>query len=327
MPDIESQRFLHSPIVFIEPTNRCNLRCVMCPSNREMERSRGNVSEEEFRQVIDQIADEKPFLNFWGWGEPLLHPEIFSMIQYAAEKGIKVRVSSNIEPLPDSHIESLLSTGLFMLMIPLDGISKASHEVYRIGSHVEIVKRKIQLLAAKKHELGQELPYLTVLTLATKQAIPEMDEIVKFCQQANVDALMIKFPNLWRTQKSGQQVHDLYDQFISDDTEYSRYQQSTATEEVVACSGSCPFIDKNGVILWNGDVTVCCYDHDGRFSFGNINDPGGYEAVLESQARHEAWEHMGDRSLPICQSCDATGPRSKVIFFNPKIHQADFEFL
>ena len=71
------------------------------------------------------------------------------MIQYAAEKGIKVRVSSNIEPLPDSHIESLLSTGLFMLMIPLDGISKASHEVYRIGSHVEIVKRKIQLLAAK----------------------------------------------------------------------------------------------------------------------------------------------------------------------------------
>ena len=42
-----------------------------------MERSRGNVSEEEFRQVIDQIADEKPFLNFWGWGEPLLHPEIF----------------------------------------------------------------------------------------------------------------------------------------------------------------------------------------------------------------------------------------------------------
>ena len=144
-----------------------------------------------------------------------------------------------------------------------------------------------------------------------------MDEIVKFCQQANVDALMIKFPNLWRTQKTDQQVHDLYHQFISEDTEYSRYQPPTVTEEVVVYSGSCPFIDKNGVILWNGDITVCCYDHDGKFSFGNINDPGGYEAVLESQARHEAWEHMGDRSLPICQSCDATGLAQK-LFFNPK---------
>ena len=36
----------------------------------------------------------------------------------------------------------------------------------------------------------------------------------------------------------------------------------------------CKFlVDDNGVILWNGDVTVCCVDYDGLGIYGNIMDP------------------------------------------------------
>lgn len=326
MPERESAQFLNSPIVFLEPTNRCNLRCVMCPSNREMERQRGNLSEETFQQLVNELAGEQPFLNFWGWGEPILHPKIFPMIRYASDRGIKVRVSSNIEPLPDSQVETLLTSGLFMLMVPLDGISSASHESYRIGSHVDRVKYKIQLIAAQKRALNREQPYLTVLTLATKQAIPEIDQVISFCRESGVDALMIKFPNLWRTRKSDQEALALYRQFIAEESDYSRYQQSTS-QEIVGHSGPCPFLDKNGAILWNGEVTTCCYDHEGSYSFGNINDPGGYQGVLESEAKQKRWETMEKRQLPICQSCDATGPRSHLIMFNTHLTQADFEFL
>lgn len=326
MPEKESSQFLSSPIVFLEPTNRCNLRCVMCPSNKEMERQRGNLSEEIFQQVVNEVAGEQPFLNFWGWGEPTLHPRIFPMIRYASERGIKVRVSSNIEPLPDSQVETLLTSGLFMLMVPLDGISPMSHETYRVGSHVDRVKYKIQLIATRKRELSRQQPYLTVLTLATKQALPEINQVINFCRESGVDALMIKFPNLWRTRKSNQEALDLYHQFIAEESEYSRYQQLTP-QEIVSHPGSCPFLNKNGAILWDGRVTTCCYDHEGSYSFGNINDPGGYRAVLESEAKQERWEAMKERQLPICESCDATGPRSHLIMFNPDLNQTDFEFL
>lgn len=318
---------LNSPILFIEPTNKCNLRCAACPSNREMERKKGWLDPNIFQNLIDEVEGESPFLNFWGWGESILHPEIFGMIRYAADHNVKVRMSSNIEPLKDRNIEQLVRSGLHMLLVPIDGFSQEAHSAYRIGGNVDIVKDKIHKISEMKRNLSKSLPYLVILTLATKQAISEMDEIIRFAHEANVDALMIKYPNLWRSKKNDDEVSRLYDQFISEDPQFSRYRLVDGGIELAGKDGPCPFLDKNGTILLNGDVTTCCYDHDGRYKVGNITDEGGYRGVLDSDNRKNMWTLMERKALDICKFCDASGPRTQIVIYNDQLQQSDFDHL
>ena len=57
-------------------------------------------------------------------------------------------------------------------------------------------------------------------------------------------------------------------------------------------------------VLWNGDVTLCCLDHDGQLKVGNVYD-SSIETVIQSDAAKRLRASMlGDYPLPsICQTC------------------------
>ena len=63
-----------------------------------------------------------------------------------------------------------------------------------------------------------------------------------------------------------------------------------------------PFTDVG--VLWNGDVTLCCLDHDGELKVGNVRN-SSIETVIRSDAAKKLRASMfGDYPLPsICQTC------------------------
>ena len=83
-----------------------------------------------------------------GWGEPLLHPDIFKMISYAKSLGAKVSVITN-GILLGNKMEQILASGLDSLAIgiyTLKGKSKILDDVKRLreearsrGSRLEIL--------------------------------------------------------------------------------------------------------------------------------------------------------------------------------------------
>ena len=51
--------------IAIEPTTACNLGCPECPSGlKQFTRATGNLKEEFFQNVIDQVAKETYYLTF-----------------------------------------------------------------------------------------------------------------------------------------------------------------------------------------------------------------------------------------------------------------------
>jgi radical SAM protein with 4Fe4S-binding SPASM domain len=72
------------------------------------------------------------------------------------------------------------------------------------------------------------------------------------------------------------------------------------TRQTSYCSH--PFTDVG--VLWNGDVTLCCLDHDGELKVGNVRD-SSMETVIQSDAAQKLRASMlGDYPLPsICQTC------------------------
>ena len=80
----------------IEPTNRCNEKCVFCPRNEsDYDVLLGKMSLEQFKDILRQIPTLTDF-QINGLGEPLLHQDIFEMIRYAADKGINISMNSNV---------------------------------------------------------------------------------------------------------------------------------------------------------------------------------------------------------------------------------------
>jgi MoaA/NifB/PqqE/SkfB family radical SAM enzyme len=62
------------------------------------------------------------FLHFCGWGEPFLNKDLFSMIRYAKDKGIKIITSTNGHFF--ENVDKLLDTGLDVLIFALNGVDK-----------------------------------------------------------------------------------------------------------------------------------------------------------------------------------------------------------
>ena len=68
----------------------------------------------------------------------------------------------------------------------------------------------------------------------------------------------------------------------------------------------CPHPFKDVGVLWNGDVTLCCLDHDGELSVGNINKSSIEEIIQNDAAQKLRASMLGRRSLPsVCKTCQA----------------------
>jgi len=136
--ELETYCFLKNPypkapilpsMVYIEPTNACNLDCVMC-ARQNMNREIGFMSLQDFKKIIDKflVSEFRPPITITGNGEPLLNKNIFSMIQYAKENQFNVSLISNSTVLKKINIEKLLTSGLDRYQSMFDSIDKDTYE-------------------------------------------------------------------------------------------------------------------------------------------------------------------------------------------------------
>ena len=116
----------------IELTNKCPMRCVMCPRTTAMTRPQGLMSFELFKSVVDQIATDIPgfaarrIIWLHHFGESLVHPEFARFMRYGASKGLRLGLSLNPIMLSDSVAEELLTANLDTIVASLDGHDNAS---------------------------------------------------------------------------------------------------------------------------------------------------------------------------------------------------------
>ncbi len=63
------------------------------------------------------------------------------------------------------RIDDLLASGISTIVITLDGVTKESHEKYRVGSDFQQIKSTIESLAIRRKELGITKTNITVQTI------------------------------------------------------------------------------------------------------------------------------------------------------------------
>ncbi len=109
------------PIAVFNCTARCNLKCLHCYSSSDASKAANELSTEQAKSLIDQLADYKcPVILFSG-GEPLLREDLFELISYARHVGLKTVISTNGTLIDKVEAAKLAEAGISYAGISLDG--------------------------------------------------------------------------------------------------------------------------------------------------------------------------------------------------------------
>ncbi len=118
------------PLVVWNMTNRCNLRCKHCYIEAEDRQYKDELSTEEAKALIQDLAAMKaPVLLFSG-GEPLLRKDIFELGELAAASGLRPVISSNGTLIDDEVARKIKKAGFQYVGISIDG-APATHDEFR----------------------------------------------------------------------------------------------------------------------------------------------------------------------------------------------------
>lgn len=110
-------------------------------------------------------------VDFTGWGEPMLHPEIYRMVAWAAERDCLTTMTSNGTVLNERNSRALLEAGMNRLTISVDGMRPESFDAIRLGASFEKVTRDLTGLVSLAREIGGDFELGIAFTLQEANAV------------------------------------------------------------------------------------------------------------------------------------------------------------
>ncbi|HLV80880.1 MAG TPA: TIGR04053 family radical SAM/SPASM domain-containing protein [Chthonomonadaceae bacterium] len=175
-PVYTAEDFAHSPFVmFYEVTRACDLLCRHCRACAQPNRHPNELTPEQSRALIDQIASfpKPPVLVFTG-GDPMKRPDIFDLVAHAVRAGLSTAMTPSATPLMTAEaLRGLKAAGLTRLALSLDAVDAETHDAFRgvSGSY----DRTLAILAYA-HEIG--LP-VQVNTTITRRNVDQMEAMAE----------------------------------------------------------------------------------------------------------------------------------------------------
>jgi MoaA/NifB/PqqE/SkfB family radical SAM enzyme len=262
-------------IVQIEATNICNAKCVFCPRD-EMHRRQGIMSVDLFKKIVDECAELGiTHVRMHNYGEAFVDRKLVEKVRYAKEKGIReVGLISNGSLITEPVARGMIEAGLDAINISVDASGKEVFEATRIGLKYDKVIANIERLLRLRGESGKRRPKL----------------ILSFVRQNN-SADEQAFIEHWRTIADKIHVTDLHN-----------WAGTLNTESDVNYPCYRPWL--TFTVLWDGRVSLCCADFDGRTILGNLNTHTIAEIWNAEPYRNARREHLESGGPDVCRACD-----------------------
>jgi MoaA/NifB/PqqE/SkfB family radical SAM enzyme len=133
----------HRPILAqIIPIRRCNLSCAYC---NEYDKTSEPVPVEEMSRRIDHLAALGTLAITFSGGEPLLHPELETLVERIRGANIIATLITNGYLLTAERVERLNRAGLDYLQISIDNVAPDDVSM----KSLKVLDQKLRLLAER----------------------------------------------------------------------------------------------------------------------------------------------------------------------------------
>lgn len=132
-PQIQAVDFSQQPFLAIwEVTQACDLACVHCRAEAQPKRHPMELTTDEGKRLIDEIAAMHVPVFVLTGGDPIKRPDLFELIAHARESGVRISLTPSATPLlTRAVIFQLKEAGLARLAVSLDGACARTHDAFR----------------------------------------------------------------------------------------------------------------------------------------------------------------------------------------------------
>lgn len=238
--------------IYVEITNHCNLSCSFCSKT---ERKKQFITREKFDFLLKEIKPYTDYIYLHVEGEPLLHPELDSLLTLCDKYQIKVNITTN-GTLFSSQAEMLSHhNSLHQINFSLHSEQNNPQYCEKIFENVEILPQEV--LKVYRFWTMKE-------GLLSKQSTEIVEKIISYYHLPQETVEKLKQERHIRIKNNI--FVDKQEQFIWPSLE----------NDFCSLNGYCYGLKSHIAILVDGTVVPCCLDSKGEIPLGNI-----YEERLE----------------------------------------------
>lgn len=177
VPEAAAQR---RPIVVWNITRLCNLKCVHCYNDSGADRTCNDISNEGAKGVLDDLAGfSVPSVLFSG-GEPLMRKDLFELIGYAVDKGLRTVISTNGTLIDKKAAKMIKDRSVSYVGISLDGIGAVNDKFRGMDGAFDRAVAGIRNCQDAGVRIGLRL------TL-TKRNVQDIEQLFEFLEKQNIE--------------------------------------------------------------------------------------------------------------------------------------------
>lgn len=167
----------------IEIHDDCNLKCDFCWTHSPLLGDEAPTARKKaldvnmFYKYVDELAEAPvELVELCAVGDPLYHPNVWEMIHYIKQKGLRVRVSTNATLINKKNAEDIIRWGVDELAMNISGGDPETYkEIHNVSPKLfENLKKNLSYLAEmRKRTEGSPLlmNHINVLTEKNARAI------------------------------------------------------------------------------------------------------------------------------------------------------------
>ncbi len=316
--------------IHIELTNICNFDCTFCPKFK-MERPYGFMEASLAKKAIDEIAEKRlaEKITFHVMGEPFMHKEFFDILHHAKKRGLPVGITNNGTYLNEEIAEKVVEAGVEQVNISLQTPNEKAYKT-RVprGTHFETYRKNILSFLKRCYELNRtmklKLHFLNTTYAGNIEKIVGELPVMKGKEEIRENLSRwgemicdkIEYPieerGKMRSVLSSLSAHQwnvieivpgiFFETYILNSWGDALRDEAKVQE---TSFGFCSALADHFAILWDGRITFCCKDFDGKTESGfNIKENSLEEFLLSSTVQDVVKGFQKYRVIhPQCKKC------------------------
>ncbi len=273
---------LDAPICLTwELTYACNLQCVHCLSSSGRRDPR-ELTTTEAEAVIDEMARMQVFYVNIGGGEPTIRPDFWHLVDYAVERGVGVKFSTNGSRIDAVVARRLSESDYIDVQISIDGADAETHDSIRgEGSFDTAITAMENLRDAGFNDFK-------ISVVMTRHNIDQLDEFAALAERYRAQLRLTRFRPAGRGAETWHELHPSSDQQVElyhwlldrpDVLTGDSFFHLSALGEPLPGLNLCGAGRVVCLIDPVGDVYACPFVLHSDYRAGNVRDPGGFASI------------------------------------------------
>ena len=177
-------------LMFVDLTNRCNLRCRYCFNGHKLGLRPSHLGIELLRRALRSPISKNVKNWFLSGGEPLCYPDLFEALALFQEFGHRPKIATNGILMKPDIVDRWVSSGVQSVQVSLDSLRPAVFRELNKGSEENLRAILENLAYAVRSPLR-----IVASSVLTKVNAHEIGNIMRFCNELGLDSFTL-YPNV-----------------------------------------------------------------------------------------------------------------------------------